>query len=639
MMKTMATAAPVEDPKSALERQAAPVSQLAHVEPGPADPDLGSPWNLSTVIALLLIVTLWARELYTTWGAWGTLSIDVGREIYVPLLLAHGKQLYRDAWFLYGPAAPYFNSYLYRLFGFNLNVLYWAGSLAALGSAILLFLTGMRLSFWLAGGTAAAVLLMGAFQPSLFCFPLPYAFASVYGCLAGCLFLWFAVRASFSKNLYSVFGAGITAAVAMLLKMEFGIACYGVLAILIAGRGLLARSTRTVVRDLAAIAPGISLCAIVTGWMVSIAGVEFITQENIMSWPTAYFMKVFGKMWLERTGFTVSGPAFLAALYRAIPVALVIGGAYSLLQWKRSDARAWLSKILIVLAVALYFIKNNYFLLSAKQSASLFLSTIFFPQDMVLYTIVGTVVVCCYFAWKRSGPRQFGLVLLLTFSVLLAFRILMKMRPTGVAIYYHGPVVLSFLVLLCLLIRGSGRSRRFTQIAEGLLCLACLFPVWMTTRAGEAAGKDFVPLVTERGTVRVPEHLAQSYSAAIGFMKEKASQGESVLSVPEDTGLYFFSGTYCPTRVYSFTPGVLAPGKMVRETIEQIEQKRVKYLLWSNRSFPEYGAPIFGEDFDQYFASYLKSRFAPFGPLQPGVVKGEKDWAAVIWERKEGFAP
>src|ERR1700722_12833342 len=157
-----------------------------------------APWNYTTCGALFMLVLLWAVKLFTTWGAWGNLTIDSGHEMYVPLMLAQGKVLYRDVWFMYGPAAPYFNSILFRLFGSQLNVLYWAGSLSALGAAILLYLTGIQLSSWLAGWTAGAVLLMEAFQPSLFCFPLGYSFATVYACLVGCLFLWLAIHASTS---------------------------------------------------------------------------------------------------------------------------------------------------------------------------------------------------------------------------------------------------------------------------------------------------------------------------------------------------------------------------------------------------------------------------------------------------------
>src|SRR5260370_21641502 len=111
---------------------------------------------------------------------------------------------------MYGPAGTYFTSYLFRLFGVHLNVLYWAGSLSALGSAIFLYLVGMRLSSWLIGWTAGAVVLLDAFQPSLFCFPLPYASAAVYACLVGCLFLWLVINASASENWGWIFGAGTT---------------------------------------------------------------------------------------------------------------------------------------------------------------------------------------------------------------------------------------------------------------------------------------------------------------------------------------------------------------------------------------------------------------------------------------------
>ena len=115
-------------------------------------------------------------------------------------------------------------------------------------------------------------------------------------------------------------------------------------------------------------------------------------------------------------------------------------------------------------------------------------------------------------------------------------------------------------------------------------------------------------------------------------MKDKAALGQSVLSVPEDTSLYFFAETECPTRLYAFVPGVLAPGKMTSDTIRQIEEKPVRYLLWSNRSFSEYGAKTFGVDFDHTLGDYLKSHYRRVRPL---ISQGDADgkWAADVWER------
>ncbi len=594
--------------------------------------DSGTPWNFSTIFALVMLVVLWAVKLYTTWGAWGNLTVDSGHELYVPAMLAEGKQLYRDLWFPFGPGAPYFTSFLFRVFGARLNVLYWAGSLSALGSAIFLYLIGLRLSYGLAGWAAGAVLLLEAFQPSVFCFPLPYSSAAVYGCFVGCLFLWLVVGTALSGSRLTLFFAAAAAAVALLLKPEFGLASYGCLALLIAMRFLSRWSWKNLARDIAVVLPGIAVCSLVIGWMVSIAGAEFITQENIQSWPTSYFLKTYGKAWLAGTGFTISGPAFVDAFHRAIPAAAVLLSLCILLRWRGFDRRALLGKALLVLALGWYIAQKDYFVLSLKHSLTLVSSIIFFPRDMVLYVIAAALAAWCVLWWKPAS-RNLAIALVFTFSGLIAFRVLMKTEPEGYPIYYNGPVALSYLLLLCMVIPRANRSRRFAFLGQAVLCLACLAPVFLRTQAAETAARDFVPLTTDRGTIRVSRNMAEGYKTAIQFMKEKAAIGQSVLSVPEDTSLYFLSGTICPTRVFLFIPGAVAPGKMMAETIAQIDRKPVDYLLWSNRTFVEYGAKEFGKDFNPELGEYLRSHYQPIGSLTPGDWDS-KDWTVVAWERK-----
>jgi hypothetical protein len=593
-------------------------------------------WNLSTYIALLMLIALWAAKVYATWAAWGNLTIDCGHEMYIPALLAEGKVLYRDVWFPYGPAGPYFNSYLFRLFGVKLNVLYWAGSLSALGSAIFLYLVGMRLSAWHVGWTAGAILLLEGFEPSLFSFPLPYAYSTVYGCLLGCLFLWLAIVAVSARSSWWIFSAATVAAAALLFKPEFGTASYATLGVLVGVRGFLQHSWRRVATDVLAILPGVVACGLVFLWMASIGGVEFITQENLVGWPTSYFMRTYGKMWLAHNGFTVSVSDFENALIRTLPIVGVLLASYCILWWRRSDTRAILVKVMVVLAVILYLAKTNYFIFPPAQTVELVMTTIFFPTDMVLYVAIAALVAWAYFWVRRNqnADSSARIALLLTFSALLAFRILMMMQPYDYPIYYNGPVVLSFLLLMCLIIPRSGRSRRFVFVGESVICLACFIAVAIPTTRTQGRARDYVPLTTERGTIRVSKHLAENYKIAIKFMKEKAAIGESVLSVPEDTSLYFLSGTYCPTRVFSFTPGVLAPGQMTEKMIREIDRKPVRYLLWSNRIFPEFGTPVFGKDFDREIGDYLKANYHRVGPLTP-VTDSYWDWSAVVWERNE----
>jgi hypothetical protein len=555
--------------------------------------------------------------------------------MYVPALLAGGKTLYRDTWFMYGPAGPYFNAYLFRLFGIHLSVLYWAGALSALASSVMLYLTGMYLSSWLMGWTAGAVLLLEAFAPSLFCFPLPYSFSAVYGCALGCIFLYVAIRASDSRSWSWTFWAGLLAGVELLMKPEFGLACYVTLLSLLLVRWLQQKSAKLLAMDVAATFPGIVGCAVVIRWMISLGGAEFLTQENLITWPTSYFMKTFGKMRLEGTGFSLTAAAFEAALWRAVGLGLALLVAYAIF-WRREKSRYSLA-IRTVLYVIAAFYFGRFFLRSDDPDPSLnTLSLVFFPRDMAIYIGFAAPLVCWQW-WKQSSVGKFsisaGLPILLIYSSALAFRILMKMMPSEYAIYYNGPVVLSFLLLLRCIVPHAKLSRRYALLGEVALCAGCLALVAIPAVKEEYFAKDYVPLVTSRGTVRLDKVKKQNYVAAIQFMKEKTARGQTVLSIPEDTSLYFLAETECPIRVYSLTPGVIAPGKMMNEVIQEIDTKRVDYLLWSNRLFFEYGVPVFGKDFDRELANYLKTHYRQIGPVAP-LEPGSLQWTAAVWERK-----
>jgi hypothetical protein len=589
------------------------------------------PWNSTTYAALAGLVLVWAALVYGTWATWGNLSIDCGREMYVPATLAEGKMLYRDVWYLYGPAAPYVNSFLYRLFGIQLNVLYWAGSLSALGSAIFLYVAGMRMSSRIAGWTAGSVLLLQAFHRSLFCFPLPYSFASVYGCLTACAFLWLVIRAATSKSWLWIFSAGIAAAVALLLKFEFGAACYAALLLLIALRAFQQRSWKFAWKGLISILPGVAVCGAVIGWMISINGIRFLVDENLAAWPTSYFMKVYGKSWLDANGLSLSWKA-LGEAAEATLILIAIGqGLHWIASPKQSNRRVAIWRMTLLVGGVAYLVVR---MPGLRED----LSFLFFPQALASYVAIAACIACWYFLRQSTTDQSAALTVMLFFCSLLAVRVLVRMSTNGYSIYYNAPVVLCFLLLIRPFIPRVGRSRRFVFLGELAICLGCLTVVALDLGQSDRPIKPVVALNTERGTIKVSKSMANQYQAAIKFMKDKNALGESVLSVPEDTSLYFLSGTHCPTRVCTFTPGIVVPGKMADELIREIDTQRIPYLIWSNRIFPEYGVPVFGVNFDRPLGTYLKSHYRRVELVTDSpITLGE--WNAYIWERVPDRVP
>jgi hypothetical protein len=588
-------------------------------------------WTRTTLSAVLGLVALWAALFWVTWATWGNLTIDCGREMYVPVALLRGKMLYRDVLYIYGPLSPYFNSMLFRVFGIHLTVLYWAGALSALFSGVFLYLTGMELGSWPAGIGAASIVQIQAFESSYMCFPLPYSFASVYGCLTACLFLWLTVRSYKSPKLIWIFGAGCAAAVALLLKPEFGFACYTTLGILIVARAA-RRGWISFAYDCLAILPGVTACLLVIGWMVSIAGVSFITQENIMSWPTSYFMRRFGARWLAITGCTITPRIVGAAAMWTLVLLAVAFVANRILRRVKSDLSpffVWVPLATVAAAGILWFLPWRVSLVGG-------LRRILFPKQMVCLIAIAAAVLFAR-AWREHSKEIFPpVVLVLTFSSLLALRLLFGISPWGYSIYYDGPAILAFLLLASVVIPRAGRSQVFVNRTQLLIAFSIVMVALLYATIIDYDLANRVPLVTEVGTIKVSKAMAESYGAAIDFMKGAKARGQAVLSIPEDTSLYFLSGMDCPLRMIAFTPGLVSPGSMTDEQIAEINAKQIRYLLWSNREFPEYGTPIFGTDYNQQLGDYLRSHYRPLRALTDHKAP---EWNAVIWERISDTEP
>jgi hypothetical protein len=213
------------------------------------------------LISIGALCCLWLALVVFGWARWGSITIDCGRELYVSAALAEGKMLYRDVWYLYGPAAPYLNSLLFRIFGIHLNVLYFAGSLAGLIAMLTLFRCALYVAPLSVAFSVAYIVVIQSFGAGIFNYALPYTYASVYGSVAACLFLLYAIRAALNPNKINLLWAGLWSAAAFLTKLEFGLACFGALAVLQVGLVLRQRSWHATLGNLLTITPALLICA------------------------------------------------------------------------------------------------------------------------------------------------------------------------------------------------------------------------------------------------------------------------------------------------------------------------------------------------------------------------------------------
>jgi len=583
------------------------------------------------LISIGALCCLWLGLVTFGWARWGSVTVDSGREIYVAAALAQGKMLYRDVWYLYGPGAPYLNAFLFRIFGVNITVIYLAGALAGLAVALTLFRCALYLASLPVAFALGYVILIQSFGSGIFNYPLPYSYASVYGSVAACLFLLYAIRGAFDPAKANLFLAGIWSAVALLMKLEFGFACFAAMAVLQAGHILQQRSWRVAFGNLLAIIPALLICVVAIIWIVSIRGLTFITQENFMSWPTSHFMRTYGLLWLGWTGPDLSVADVLRGFLVIIGfVAFWMGFRLWLLSALRklSFRNAGLALMVGFGAIA--------FWMTRPERLNDDIANLFFPRPMVF--MVGLAVPGAAFQFWRYHwhPRDLAILVVMTLGPLLAFRVLFGMLPYAYAIFYNGPILLAFcLLLFSIAIPATNDVHSARRARKAIVALCAVFCGWVTVQVYPGyreMRKERVALESERGTIYLPETMLPAWAEALEFMHHAKATGETMMSIPEDTALYFFSGVLCPIRVYTFTPGVVAPGDMMDKVIGEMEQAQVRYVIWSNRKFYEYGVPEFGVDFDMPLGEYIRGNYRPVREF--GTSKQPDIWHATLWERK-----
>jgi hypothetical protein len=571
-----------------------------------------------------------------TWEKWGNLSIDCGREMYIPAAISQGKRLYFDLWYPYGPLIPYWNAFLFRIFGIHLWVLYSTGiAIVTIITFTLYSLSRTFLPTWLSF-TAGFAFLVRAFHHDIFNYVLPYSYPAAYSAMFSTVLLWLLVQDCFEERGWRIWAAGWIACLTLLTKIEFGLSAYGFIACAIAIRAARARSAGKIVRDAIACAPGLLLCAGIYGLLVLKSSISFMFEENIPLSPNSYFVSVFAKRWLHQVGFTTDPNTLIISLY----ICLSFAGALLVALWFASLARVTRR---LLFALALGICGMHIVLLMAGKVSGVAVPRIvtviapgLFFNPGLLWLAVVLFVVSMKDWWHTGRSSQDSAVSMLAIST-LAFgaRVLTAMFPEGYSVFYGTTAYLAWLVTLYTLSRYLPvRPPEKVWRGFGIVLCCGLLAIMGLNFTGNR--RTFL-IHSTRGSIYTDQSTGEGYSKVLAFLDSVKPRSEPFVTMPEDTSLYYFSATLAPSRWYVLTPGVLPPGELTSKYLEELDRARVKYVILSNRATPEYGAPIFGADYNRPIYRWLEQNFrviAKIGAYER--VPFPDQWGALIYERKSG---
>ena len=549
---------------------------------------------------------------WRTWAVWPNLQIDCGREMYVPAQMALGKHLYGDLWFQFGPLAPTVNSALFRLFGTHLNTLYFTGLVISCVSTLLLYTIARRLSTPLVGGAFAFCFCISLFSPSLFNYILPYSYSATYGATFLFVELYFLLRWVRREAGPSLFIAACCAALAALTKFEYGMVCYLCFALACVMRGLQDRSWRTGLLALSRLLPGLVAVAATYGWLIHKYTLAFLIRANWI-FPGSYFVARFGKRWVTNIGLRFD-PSEIAVL---CGTALVSLAAWSLVILCLHSRWWWLFAVITAAAVLVpdpLFPTENAHALSALNRL---FATLRFPSG-VFMVAMGLTCWSLAEAWRRrSLASSMELLIACFFALAIGIRCFAVGRLIDYNLYYSPLVFLLFLVALWKLVvlftrAANARDRAFTMCRVFALQLF-VFAQAMLASYPSLTGTSF--LRSPFGEVRVSPIRAQLLPQVMALMQRAKQKHQEVLLLPEYAGLYFLTGTACPSRFYVLSPGSIEPGEYLNGYLHSLDTRKPEWVVLSNRATLEYGVPYFGIDYYPEVLSWIERHYTVDGEI------------------------
>lgn len=590
------------------------------------------PWRWNDWIALFGILLAFLIFAKLTWAHWGNLRVDCGRDMYLAQEIARGRMLYRDMIYWYGPLAPYWNGLLIWIFGEHLNVLYGSGLLITFLFALVFFQLSRRfVPAWLAF-CVTFVFLLQAFRAELFNYILPYSYGATMGSLFALAFFFFLVRHLHREQGRNLFLAGIFAGMALVTKTEYGDACYLTAGIYLVLEHWSHRSARSSFKTLAVLLPGFLIPLIGWGYFIFKLSFSFFVRD---SWDRAWILE-----WLRQGGFRfvpLEVGRELATVLSALLIWFALACAIKRIvtdRWQVSSYRVLLASALIA---TLYYRWSAFAPLTLHYALRWFL----FPEGM--FWLVCGIALIALVRWQRGkfAVKDFSWLMLCIYGLSVGARVMSKIETerSSVSVYYDTCLFLIFVVVLLTIAGSVLRELTNKRRKLALIVFFALEFGGLTFLLYPARYANMRRLATDRGTIYTYASEASVFPSVIQFMREKTREGKSVLIVPEETTLYFLSGTDAPTRWYVVHPGVLNTADKEQQYINQLASRKVDYILVSNLDYWIYGLPFWGIDFNRPIYTWIKSHYEVVGEFGQFSYKTPNEFGLLIYQRRPLSSP
>lgn len=531
---------------------------------------------------IFLLVGIFILCIPFFWLHQGLLTIDTGRELYIPSRMLSGELLYRDILNIYGAFAYQINAILFGIFGERLETLYSFGLINSLVIVLSVFFISREffdktISFLF----GLLTIVVPVFTPYLFNTNFPYSYSFVYSLSAFLLSVLFLIKFDKTKtikySLLSSFFIGLSIA----SKLEFLLFIFVIAFILI--------KNNLTIKQLALNFLSFVLIPVISYGSLIIQGVQisdFIAALGLIkSLCASESFKVF-----YQNGLTLK-----SIIIRLISV-LTLSLALLVLFFKNkiNPNKNWLNFLFNTIAVLLL---SGLFLIFWK----------FIFASLPLILLILTVIF-----FRKTDTLS---LILLSAIILGSFKLMFYLDIE------HFGVLVFPLYILGLSIFFKDKKHLIT------LTLTALILVFTFDDCYWRQEKNFY-LETPKGNFFTFKKEGLPIHRLMNYIKENLSKEDKILILPEGAFVNFALSQPSNSKLYSLIPLYVS---MIGESRieEELKKDNPKYIVITSLDTIEFGASTFCNDYALQVCQYIDENYVYSASID------ETSYKMNIYERKE----
>jgi len=534
----------------------------------------------------IIIIFLICSTLF--WGYFGSLFYDTGREIYIPQLILEGKVLYKDIFALYNPMSYEINSFLYLIFGTNINVLYSAGIINSfLIILCVYFISGQFLNRFSSFVISVFTIFYFIFNSiTIINYIFPYAYAMIYALTAmlySALFGLIYIRNN--KSVYLIL-AFLMLGLSFANKPEFIFCIIPLIFLFFKNK----TNIKVIFAGITAfIAPIIISYGIlfIQGFTIQnlIEYLKFIKEFFSTTEQKIYNANTF-RGWDIQTLANVLIDFVQFALFTLIPAFI-----FKLLKMKKF--------FIVGIIMAVFLFKPYYINISQLTLNSALM-------------ISWVCIACLIMAIKSLKDKNWDFLFLCTFAILSCLRYKLIL----LADFAKFAGVLPF-TLIWIYINKTA-SQRIIQYSLSIILLGLCTIITqyrfkqMVYAPAELKGKNEI--------VYALKEYSEPFSNTINWIKGNTKNTDTVLAIPE--GIMINYATERPTlpMYYHLIPNHISTLDE-HKIIDNISKDLPEYFVLNNLDYTSYGSSNICEDFGQNICDLIYKNYTPIQKFESGKIK------------------